>query len=140
MTKKTTWERLAPGQRPTRDPFGRIKPADPAVMRQAPSPYDAKLSLAAVAWMGELPREVAPLAVANQYPRIVNRLSRFWDSPKMIEEYFVELLVDRRGKRKGFPRKVVDELHTLADYYRSLYAAAETDVWNSIPYRRGEGS
>jgi hypothetical protein len=136
VNKKHGWQRLAPGGLPPRDPFGRAIPGDPASMRQSPSPYDAKLSLAAVAWLTELPQDVAPFALANQFPRIANRLSRFWDSPKMIEEYFRELLVDQRGKRKGFSQKVLVELYGLASYYRELHKTAESDVWNSIPYRR----
>lgn len=136
MNKKDGWQRLDPGGLQRRDPFGRPMPKDPASMRQPPSPYDAKLSLAAIAWLAELPQEVAPLALASQFPRIANRLSRFWDSPKMMEECFRELLVSRRGKRKGFPPKVLDELCALVQYYRGLHEANDTDVWDSIPYRR----
>jgi hypothetical protein len=136
VNKKDGWDRLAPGGFERRDPFGRPTPADPASLRQPPSPYDAKLSLATIAWLAELPQEVAPLVLANQFPRIANRLSRFWDSPKMMEECFRELLVSRRGKRKGFPRKVLDELWALANYYRELHKSVDNDVWDSIPYRR----
>jgi hypothetical protein len=108
-------------------------------MRQAPSQYDSALNVAAVAWLSELPQEVAPLALAKQFPRIVNRLSRFWDSPRMIDEYFKQLLVDRRGKRKGFPQKVVTELYALAEYHRALHQTESSDLWDSIPYRKPTG-
>ncbi len=111
-------------------------PGDPANHRQPASPYDRSLNRSAVAWMDELPRNLAPVALAIQFPRIVNRLSRFWDSPRMIEECFRELLVDKRGRRKGFPKKILEELYALAHYYRTLHATPETDVWKSIPYRR----
>ena len=116
-----------------------LPPAGPAIHRQAPSPYDRSLNRSTVAWLEELPQSVAPVALAIQFPRIANRLSRFWDSPGMIEEYFRELLVDKRGRRKGFPKNVVAELHALAQYYRALHAKADTDVWKSIPYRRSDG-
>jgi hypothetical protein len=120
----------------TRDRSWQHRPIDPAPTRQAPSPYDRSLSLAAVAWLRELPPELAPLTLAHQFPRIVNRLSRFWDSPQMIDECFRELLVDKRGKRKGFSTKILDEISALAEYYRALHKSANTDLWDSIPYRR----
>ena len=122
-----------------RDPSWPYRPVDPASQRQAPSQYDAQLNLAAVAWLSELPQEIAPLALAKQFPRIVNRLSRFWDSPQMINEYFRQLLVDRRGKRKGFPQKVLNELYALGEYYRALHKTDTSDVWDSIPYRKPQG-
>ena len=132
---------ISPGS-PSRDPFGAWRPAAPAAQRQPPSPYDEKLNLAAVAWMNEIPAEVAPQALASQFPRIVNRLARFWDSPRMVDSYLEDLLVDRRGKRQGFPKKVLQELYALAEYHRHRRAPdmqelqrATSDVWDSIPYR-----
>ena len=128
-----------PRRSPSNDPFGTWRrPVDPVSLRQAPSRYDQALSLAAVAWLGELPQEVAPLALANQFPRIVNRLSRFWDSPRMIESYFEELLVNKRSRRQGFTKKVLDELQALAQYHRHLHDSPSSDLWDAIPYRRRE--
>ena len=115
------------------------EPANPASMRQPPSPYDAKLSLAATAWISALPQQVAPLALAHQFPRIVNRLARFWDSPQMIDQYLTELLVDRRGRRKGFPDRVLDELHALDKFHRTRQKASSSDPWESIPDRTPRG-
>jgi hypothetical protein len=123
-----------------RDPSWPHRPVDdPASMRQPASQYDASLNVAAVAWLSELPQEVAPLALAKQFPRIVNRLSRFWDSPRMIDEYLRQLLLDRRGKRKGFPQKVLNELYALGEYHRVLHKTDTSDVWDSIPYRKPAG-
>ena len=111
---------------------------DPARHRQPQSPYDRSLNRSTIAWLRELPQLLVPVALASQFPRIANRLARFWDAPKMMEQCFVELLVDKRGRRKGFPKKVVDELHMLAQYYRALHEQADTDVWKSVPYRRSD--
>lgn len=124
------------GASQSREPSWSYRPADPTLMRQPASPYDHKLNLATTAWLSELPQEVAPLALAKQFPRIVNRMSRFWDSPKMMDEYFRQLLVDRRGKRKGFPERVLHELYALAQYYRALHKTATSDIWDSIPYHK----
>jgi hypothetical protein len=113
---------------------------DPARRRQPESPYDRSLNRSTIAWLRELPRPLVPVTVASQFPRIANRLSRFWDSPKMMEECFRELLMDKRGKRKGFPKKVLDELQILALYYRSLHEQAETDLWKSVPFRKSDNT
>ena len=128
-----TAERSDPLETP--GPSASSKPTYPASLRQPPSPYDARLSLAAIAWLRELPQQVAPQALARQFPRIVNRLARFWDSPQMIDQYLTELLVDRRGRRKGFPDRVLEELHRLDKFHRARRHAPSSDLWESIPDR-----
>jgi hypothetical protein len=86
--------------------------------RQPPSPYDRTLVPATVNWMRELPATVSPRETASWFPRIVNRLARFWDSPPMAESIFDELLFERRRGRKGFPPKIQAELRSLYSYYR----------------------
>ena len=105
---------------------------DPTRHRQAPSPHDRGLNRSTIGWLNELPRTVVPLTLATRFPRIVNRLARFWDSPGMIEECFKDLLVDRRGGRKGFPDKILDELYALAQYYCTLHEKMGNDLWDAI--------
>jgi hypothetical protein len=109
---------------------------DPKRFRQPSSSHDGHLNLSANAWLKELPPDVVPVALANRYPRIVNRLSRFWDSPKMISECFRELLVHRRSGRDGFPEDVLLELFALDQYYHETHKTPETDTWASTPPRR----
>lgn len=103
--------------------------------RSAPSPYDAALNVAAAAWMKLLPDAVAPRETAQRYPRIVNRIARYWDEPRMLDPIFDDLLHDRRGGRKGFPAPVASELLALHVHYRSLHPArsGKEDLWNSEP-------
>ncbi len=136
-------KRETPRPPPTREPSGsnRVEYTytphiHPSHFRQPESPYDRTLNRSAVAWLAQLPPNVVPHALAAQFPRIVNRLSRFWDSPRMLDACFDELLVDRRGRRKGFPAPVRDELLALAAYHRELNKAASKDRWASIPERR----
>jgi len=106
---------------------------DPKRFRQAASPYDKQLNLCAIAWLKELPPAVAPVALPREFPRIVNRLARFWDSRKMIEQCFRELLVHRRSGRQGFPELVLHELFALERYFHELHQMEETDTWDTIP-------
>jgi hypothetical protein len=70
--------------------------------------------------MESLPVDVRPKALAASYPRIVNMLARLSPSAAPFTEYLNELLVDRRGGRKGFSLEVLEELHTLREYYATL--------------------
>ncbi|HEX7156827.1 MAG TPA: hypothetical protein VF229_06400 [Burkholderiaceae bacterium] len=109
---------------------------DPKRLRQPPSPHDRELNLSARAWLKELPPAVVPVALASRFPRIVNRLSRFWDSPGMMKACFRELLCHRRTGRQGFPEHVLHELFALEQYYHQLHKTQETDAWSSVPPRR----
>lgn len=100
---------------------------NPTGLRQRPSPHDRGLNLAANAWLKELPPDIVPVALASRFPRIVNRLSRFWDSPQMMKQCFQELLVLRRSGRQGFPEDVLRELFTLEQYYYQSHPTGEAE-------------
>jgi hypothetical protein len=113
---------------------------NPRAMRQPPSPYDEQLSLSAVAWLKELPAEAVPVVLVNRFPRIVNRLARFWDSPQMIDACFEDLLADPRGKRQGFPDEVLAEIYGLAQYHRGVRKPLDIDIWEQARALRATGS
>jgi hypothetical protein len=75
----------------------------------------------ATRWLATLPFDCYPLALAKKFPRIANALATFWTRPDALTSYLGELLVDRRGGRKGFPLDVLDELYQLKAYYTSLH-------------------
>ena len=70
-----------------------------------------------IAWLRALPEDVRPMALVTKYPRIANAIALEWDRPATCRAYFVALLVDHRGTRKGFPADVHRDLTTLRDYY-----------------------
>ena len=72
-------------------------------------------------WLRSLPKDVRPMALVTQYPRIANLLALQWSKPVACRAYFDELLVDHRGNRKGFPPDVRRNLQTLRDYYFGLH-------------------
>jgi hypothetical protein len=83
-------------------------------------PYNEPLP-STMRWMAMLPSEVRPLALLKQYPRIANLLARTWNDPAQCQEYFDDLLRDRRGHRAGFPLDVLEDLLALRDYYLGRY-------------------
>lgn len=96
-----------------------------------------------MSWVQGLPAKVRPAALAERFPRIVNRLARYWDSPRMITEIFDDLLVGKRLRRKGFPADSLAELRLLHDYHESLHPEATCEVWNflsDVERRQGRGN
>ena len=73
------------------------------------------------AWIASLPPAARPYALAKQYARIANVFAAIWDSPAECRRYFDDLLVDRRGGRKGFPAEVLGDLFNLRRLHADLY-------------------
>jgi hypothetical protein len=75
-------------------------------------------------WVASLPRNVRPLTLLRQYPRIANVMARAWGDPLMFRDYMFELLIDRRGGREGFPEKVRAELLALRTHFDEMHPGA----------------
>ena len=61
-----------------------------------------------------------PHALAEQFPRIVNKIILLWGEPE-AELYFSELLMDSRGgTRQGFPPEVASDIFNLSMYHANL--------------------
>lgn len=41
--------------------------------------------------------------IAERFPHVLNRVSEVWDTPTSVLSLLGDLLVDRRGGRRGFP-------------------------------------
>ena len=76
-------------------------------------------------WFTRLPRAVRPLALVNKYPRIANTLALDWNRSPACRGYFVDLLANGRGHRRGFPANVDRDLRRLCDYYHTLHPTRE---------------
>jgi hypothetical protein len=77
-------------------------------------------------WIAGLPREIRPLALLQQFPRIANMLAQSWHDPAEFREYMFDLLIDRRGSRQGFPQDVRSELLRLRAYFDNIDPLAHT--------------
>lgn len=85
-------------------------------LRAAPRADDCALSLEAQLWLLRLPEEVRPQRLGSDFPRIVNRLARAWPSESDTDACFEDLLLDRRGDRRGFPDPALAELRRLRHF------------------------
>ena len=70
-------------------------------------------------WFDALPPQVAPCALATQFPRIVNLIVSQWNDHRGAPDLFEELLGDRRGGRAGFPPAVRRDLLKIQEYWYS---------------------
>lgn len=70
-------------------------------------------------WFDMLPPEVAPCALATQFPRIINVIVAQWNDHMNAPGLFEELLGDRRGGRAGFPPAVRRDLMHLQEFWYS---------------------
>ena len=84
-------------------------------------PSEVLASLTA-AWLRSLPVRLRPVHLCNAFPRVANRIALVWNDHALADEVLNELLLDRRGNRKGFPPAVASEILRLHAYHeqRSL--------------------
>jgi hypothetical protein len=87
----------------------------PRWRRSPPTARDLDLSSLAAAWRDRFTHDVRPVTLCGRYPRIANRLALCWDDRALTDKVFHDLLVDRRGNRRGFPPDVQRELLALRD-------------------------
>ncbi len=98
----------------------------------APQPRDETLSTGTVAWLESLPPEHHPHNLCLAYPRIANRIALCWPDWALTEILFDELLVDRRGGRRGFPQPVQKDLLVLRQWSAARVTAdTVTSFWTN---------
>ncbi len=72
-------------------------------------------------WIVALPAEVQPRELALRYARIANAICSLWGHPDRCARYLADLLISRRGNRRGFPGEVAAEIANLATHYEALH-------------------
>lgn len=112
------------------DPTARA--VDPKTLR-APQRHEA-VQNETLRWLASLPEQVRPVELTRRYPRIANKIASLWRQVARCEEFLDELVVDRRGGRKGFPLAIAQELTALRRHYGILHPSG-----NSIWEMEGKG-
>ena len=73
-----------------------------------------------------------PHELEKRYARILNKIVDLWETPQM-EAYFLELLVDTRGGRQGFPPEVANEIYQLSRLHDHLHPnKKQEDPWAAM--------
>ena len=71
-----------------------------------------------------------PHALEAKYPRVFGKIMSLWDAPE-IGDYFMELVVDKRGDRAGFPQDVAAEIVHLSLVHAAHHSDNQmSDVWD----------
>lgn len=59
-----------------------------------------------------------PIHLEREFDRILTQIEELWDTDK-IHDFFSDLILDKRGGRKGFPKPVMNEIIMLRDLRES---------------------
>lgn len=94
----------------------RLDPREWLKRRRPAEARDRLLTPLAETWLDRLPRALRPVELARAYPRIANVLAESWNDADVCLAFLGELIVDRRGTRRGFPQPVALEIVALRDY------------------------
>jgi len=65
------------------------------------------------AWLRSIPNGMHPKQLCRHYPRIANRIANRWVDVQATDRLLMDLMVDRRGNRMGFPPRIRQEIERL---------------------------
>lgn len=109
-------ERLIPRLRNQPGPSDDGQP-DWARLRAPLPERDRVLQSSTHLWLRSIPTPLHPKQLCRYYPRVANRLAETWHDPELTDRLLDELINDRRGKRRGFPERIADELRKLERFH-----------------------
>ena len=105
-----------------------------AVPRPAPA-RSSELTDEAIRLLDSLARKCPLSELPARFPRVLNRLAAVWSQPALAERYFMELLLDSRGSRLGFPPEVLSELLALRSCNAFRIFPGNIDPWQEMHLR-----
>ena len=109
--------------------------ADDLAARRRPQAPE-QLAGETIEWLAALPANVRPRSLPIQFTRITNTLGRRWRTPTRCLAYLDDLLIDKRGNRRGFPLGIVLEIAALKNYIETVSNPAPQTVWDEVSARR----
>lgn len=66
-----------------------------------------------------------PYHLEKSYDRILSKIDQLWDTPE-VHDYLSDLVIDKRGGRKGFPKDVLNDIVMLREFRElETFRAAE---------------
>lgn len=79
-----------------------------------------------------------PMHLANEYPRILNKIYHLWNNPKECDAYLEELVLNSRDqKRSGFKFEVLMELDDIKSFYEKS-KHIKVDPWEDPNYFKND--
>ncbi len=101
----------------------------PASARRPPRACDNALNGTARIWLRKLPERRRPLRLCEHFPRVANRIAFCWPEAGMTRQILEDLLIDKRGNRRGFPSSVQRELRRLAEFNDQQRVETTPENW-----------
>lgn len=86
-------------------------------------------------WIAGLPEDIRPEELPVRFPRIANALARRWGDRDLCRSYLDDVLIDKRGTRRGLPDEVADELATLKNYFETVLFPVPQTAWDEVAAR-----
>jgi hypothetical protein len=90
-------------------------------------------------WLASLPEDIRPEELPVRFPRIANALARRWGDRDTCRTYLDDVLIDKRGTRRGLPDEVADELATLKNYFETVLFPVPQTAWDEVAARGRKG-
>lgn len=78
-----------------------------------------------------------PTRLCVKYPQVADKICILWRDPKLLHNYFTELMTSDRIKRDGFPPDIHREIFILSNYYSALHPNPNRgdNYWNEVDAR-----
>jgi hypothetical protein len=64
-------------------------------------------------WLRQIPRWLHPTQLCRYYPRLANRIAQRWADAPQVARLLSDLMIDRRGQRRGFAPRITEEIGRL---------------------------
>jgi len=111
-----------------------------AMVRRPERACDGALNGTSRLWLRKLPPRRRPMRLCASYPRVANRIAWAWPDSELSMQLLDELLIDRRGGRRGFGVAIHRELYRLQEFNELQRAETRPDgLWQSMSRRVGLG-
>ena len=84
-------------------------------------------------WLRRIPNGMHPKQLCRHYPRIANRIAISWPDVPAVDRLLLDLMVDRRGNRMGFPPRIRQELDRLYGLHAKRMTPLLRGRMHSVP-------
>ena len=111
-----------------------------ASVRRPERACDGALTGTARLWLRKLPPRRRPLSLCVKHPRVANRIAWCWHDMELSSQLLQDLLLDRRGGRRGFGAGINRELRRLQEFNALQRVDARPEgLWRAVVRHVGMG-
>ena len=114
----------------------RLRDAQVRTWRRAPPRDRDRILLSAThLWLRQIPSSLLPKHMCRHHPHLVNRFADCWGDKERLQALIDDLLIDKRGDRKGFSARVRGEIEQL-ELLHARWLDDPTETRQSLVARR----